>query len=192
MSKHYLIGLIVACAACAASLAMGQSARHVVTVPQPVRQAPAPGVATFGMPNPAGLASPAPAQATPPGQPSLVLPGAPNPSAPGVASGSPAIDAGIAAPTTTGGGGGVVVLQQSLANGYGANVMGAAGAPRGSGPYSTVDIARAFLDADTNHDGDLSRAEAQRLSIPLGASFDDLDRNHDGVLSRFEYEDAFQ
>ena len=67
--------------------------------------------------------------------------------------------------------------------------MGGPPAPRG--PYSAVDIARAFLEADSNHDGELSRAEAQRLAI-LPVPFDDLDRNHDGVLSRFEYDDAFR
>lgn len=87
-----------------------------------------------------------------------------------------------------------MVLQQSLASGGYANVTSAMGGPPSAphGPYSAVDIARAFMEADTNHDGELSRAEAARLSIPLGASFDELDRNHDGVLSRFEYEDAFR
>jgi hypothetical protein len=166
------LGIACALAALLAAPVAHAQARRITSAPQPVRQAPPPGVATFGSPNAAGL--------TPPMAPSL---------APGAAPGSPATDAGIAQPLTpAGGGGGVVVVQQS--GGGGTNAMGAGAFPRGA--YSSVDIARAFMDADTNHDGELSRAEAQRLSIPLGASFDDLDRNNDGVLSRFEYDDAFR
>jgi hypothetical protein len=180
MKPSSLRAATLACAALFASCACHAQTRRITAVPQPARQAPAPGVAAFGLPNAAGL--------TPPGAPSLTPPGAANLSSPGVAPGSPAIDAGVATPVTPGGGGGVVVLQQTTA--AGANAMGAAAAPRG--PVSAVDIARAFLDADINHDGELSRAEAQRLGIPLPVSFDDLDRNHDGALSRFEYEDAFR
>jgi hypothetical protein len=107
---------------------------------------------------------------------------------PGAAPGSPVTDAGVQQPLEpAGGGGGVVVVQQSTS---GTNGMGAGPSPQSV--FSAVDIARAFLSADTNHDGELSRAEAQRLSIPLGASFDDLDRDNDGMLSRFEFEDAFR
>src|ERR1700756_2048300 len=89
-------------AAVAAPAALAQQ-RHVVIVPEPSRQAPPPGVATFGLPNPAGLTPPMPGSLTPPMAPSLVPPTPPNIASPGVAPGSPAIDAGIAAPTTTGG-----------------------------------------------------------------------------------------
>lgn len=171
MKASQLTGVAVAFAAILAAPSADAQARRIVSVPQPARQAPAPGVAAFGLPNPAGLPPPT----------------VPNLSAPGVPPGSPPIDSGIAAPTVVGGGGGVVVVQQSAVS---ANAMGAG--PGIRGPLSAVDIARAFLDADANHDGELSRSEAQRLSIPLGASFDDLDRNHDGVLSRFEYDDAFR
>jgi hypothetical protein len=59
----------------------------------------------------------------------------------------------------------------------------------GAGGYNATDLARSFYFADANHDGDLTRAEASRLSIaPL--SFEQMDRNFDGVISRFEYEDA--
>ena len=59
----------------------------------------------------------------------------------------------------------------------------------GAGGYNATDLARSFFFADSNHDGDLTRAEAGRLSIsPL--SFEQMDRNFDGVVSRFEYEDA--
>jgi glucose/arabinose dehydrogenase len=174
MNTRHLIGIASVCAAMlSAPLAHAQRAR-ISGAPQPTpRQAVSPAGVPLGLPNPAGL--------PPPTVPDL--------SSRGTATGNTPIDAGIAAPTVVGGGGGVVVVQQS-ASGYGPNAMGAGPATRG--PLSAVDIARAFLDADTNHDGQLSRAEAQRLSIPLGASFDDLDRDHDGMLSRFEYEDAFQ
>ena len=59
----------------------------------------------------------------------------------------------------------------------------------GAGGYNATDLARSFFFADSNHDGDLTRAEAGRLAIaPL--SFEQMDRNFDGVISRFEYEDA--
>jgi hypothetical protein len=172
MNTRHLPVLILACAAMLASSGANAQVRRITPVPQPVRQAPAPGVANPALPNPAGL--------TPPDVPNL--------SSPGVAPGSPPIDAGIAAPTVVGGGGGVVVVQQ--ANASSANAMGFGGAPPTT--YAAVDIARAFMTADVNHDGLLSRAEAQRLGIVMPKTFDELDRNHDGMLSRFEYEDAFQ
>ena len=168
-TRHLAIAL-----ACAALLApvVANAQRRITPAPQPTRQAPAPGVATFGLPSPSGLAPPMPASLSP-----------------GAAPSSPVVDAGVAQPLTpAGGGGGVVVVQQSFA---GTTAMGAAAAAP-PGQYSAVDIARAFMLADTNHDGELSRAEAARLSIYLPLGFDDLDRNHDGVLSRFEYEDAFR
>src|SRR5438132_9565758 len=133
MNTRHLSALVLACAAVLASSSLFAQVRQITVVPQPVRQAPPPGVATFGLPNPAGL--------TPPDVPNL--------SSPGVAPGSPAIDKGIAAPTTVGGGGGVVVVQQAGASG--ANAMGFGGAAPGA--YAAVDIARAFITADANHDG---------------------------------------
>ena len=56
--------------------------------------------------------------------------------------------------------------------------------------WTAEQIRQAFELADTNSDGQLSRAEAQRLSI-LPHSFEDLDQNKDGVLSRSEYEAGF-
>jgi hypothetical protein len=66
--------------------------------------------------------------------------------------------------------------------------MGAMGA-LGAGPYSAVQFAQSFLGADLNRDGELTRAEAQRLTI-APYSFEDMDRNHDGIITRFEYDDA--
>lgn len=66
-----------------------------------------------------------------------------------------------------------------------ANVMGGPGARR----YSAAELAAAFIRADVNRDGQLTREEAQRLTI-RPYSFDEMDTNHDGVISRFEYEEA--
>jgi hypothetical protein len=61
----------------------------------------------------------------------------------------------------------------------------------GAGGYSATDVARWFFFADSNHDGELTRAEYSRLPVkPL--SFEQMDRNFDGVISRFEYDDAFR
>ena len=59
----------------------------------------------------------------------------------------------------------------------------------GPGPYSAVQIAMSFLQADSNRDGGLSRAEAQRLAI-LPMAFEDMDLDKDGEVSRSEYDDA--
>jgi hypothetical protein len=75
--------------------------------------------------------------------------------------------------------------------------MGAGGSPAaqylGSGGlgFSAVDIARSFLNADANHDGELTEGEARRLSISM-QSFQDMDRNFDGKVSRSEYEDSLR
>jgi Ca2+-binding EF-hand superfamily protein len=48
----------------------------------------------------------------------------------------------------------------------------------------------AFQLADTNSDGQLTRAEAQRLAI-MPRSFEDTDLNKDGVLTLDEYLASF-
>jgi hypothetical protein len=63
--------------------------------------------------------------------------------------------------------------------------------PMGPGPYTAVEVAGSFLDADANRDGELSRAEATRLAI-MPFSFEEMDRNHDGVVTRSEYGDALR
>jgi hypothetical protein len=98
-----------------------------------------------------------------------------------------AASAGGALPQGTGDNGRAIVVITQSPNG--ANVMGAGAAPP-RGALSAVDIAAMFLSADANHDGELSRAEAQSIRLPMG--FDDIDTNHDGVISRFEYDEAFR
>jgi len=80
-------------------------------------------------------------------------------------------------------------------------VMGAPGAgyarsapqyvPGGSGIYTALDVARSFLTADANRDGELSRAEGTRLPL-LPVPFEEMDRDHNNVLTRSEYEDALR
>jgi hypothetical protein len=66
----------------------------------------------------------------------------------------------------------------------------AAPQPGPAASWTAEQIRQAFALADSDSDGQLSRAEAQRLSI-LPRSFEDLDQNKDGVLSRSEYEAGF-
>jgi hypothetical protein len=83
--------------------------------------------------------------------------------------------------------------------GAGAAVMGAGATVRGpaqttaggAGGFSATDVARSFYFADANHDGELSRAEAGRLSL-RSLTFEEMDRNFDGIISRFEYDDSMR
>lgn len=58
-----------------------------------------------------------------------------------------------------------------------------------TGPITDVDIARSFLGADANRDGELTPVEAMRLTL-MPRSFEDMDLDRDGILSRSEYEDG--
>ena len=51
-------------------------------------------------------------------------------------------------------------------------------------------IRQSFDQADSDSDGQLTRAEGRRLAI-LPRSFEEMDQNKDGVLQRAEYESAF-
>jgi hypothetical protein len=73
--------------------------------------------------------------------------------------------------------------------GAGGGAATARSVPAGPGPNTALQLAQSFLAADSNQDGDLTRAEAQRLTI-MPASFDEMDRNRDGVVSRSEYDDS--
>ena len=175
-----------ATACTAALMALGLSTAQAQTNPSSVRAAPqraAPAqpspVAPAGLPSvqpsPGGLTS-----ANPAGLPS---PNPTNLASPGTPAGSPA--------TPTPGADTSAVIQP------GGATMGAAGGapgpaqnvPSGPNPYSAQQLAQAFRAADANLNGELTRAEAQRLTI-MPASFEEMDRNKDGILSRSEFEDG--
>lgn len=56
--------------------------------------------------------------------------------------------------------------------------------------WTPAQIREAFQRADTNGDGQLTRAEAQRLPM-MPKSFEDMDLNKDGVLTLDEYQASF-
>jgi hypothetical protein len=72
----------------------------------------------------------------------------------------------------------------------GAAAAAAAPQPVPAARWTPQQIRQAFDMADGDSDGQLSRAEAQRLPI-LPRSFEDLDQNKDGTLSRSEYQAGF-
>lgn len=170
------LGCALALLASAAVVSEAQTpSRSVQAVPQPAAPAaqslPSPSGLASPLPNPAGLTSRFPAGLPPPQSPTadVTPPAAPAPPPPSTGGG----DLGYGtAPQTT--------------------VMGAAGyggALCGGGPYTPLQIAQSFLAADANRDGELTRSEAQRLTI-RPCSFEETDRNYDGILTRFEYEDG--
>ncbi len=156
--------------------AWAQYSSQAQAAPRPVAPATA---APMGTPSASGLTSPSP---FPQGLPSpLPYPaGIPSPvtAAPGTVPAMPG-DATPAAPLPSSG----------VAPAVGGPAAPAAAMGAGPGPYSAVQIAQSFLVADSNRDGQLSRAEAQRLAI-VPMAFEEMDRNKDGVLSRSEYDDA--
>ena len=188
--------------------------RSVVQVPQ--RSAPStttPGAPAPGAPSPAGLASPTPfpqglsspfpaglpspspfpAGMAPVANPTLPSPGTP---APGTmvtppADGTVFMPAVGANATTVNGNAGyaAAAAANAAAAAAGTGTSGQQLTPARPGPYTPLQLARSFLLADTNQDGELTRAEAQRLSI-MPMSFDEMDTNHDGVISRSEYENS--
>jgi hypothetical protein len=56
--------------------------------------------------------------------------------------------------------------------------------------WTVAHIREAFDMADTDSNGQLTRAEAQRLEV-MPRSFEEMDQNKDGVLTPAEYEAAF-
>lgn len=84
----------------------------------------------------------------------------------------------------------------------GTNVLGAGAAglmargpsesvPLGSSGLNPVEVARSFIGADRNGDGELTRGEAQRLSM-ANLSFEEMDRDFDGIITRAEYGDGMR
>jgi hypothetical protein len=63
-------------------------------------------------------------------------------------------------------------------------------APQPAARWTPAQMRQAFEQADSDTNGELSRAEAQRLTI-LPRSFEEMDQNKDGVLGRAEYESGF-
>ena len=179
---------------------------------------PAPGSTSTTAPGlnsqfPAGLPSPSP---FPAGMPSIASPTLSLPGTPATTAGTVPFTTGngttAAVPMITPPGDGTVFMPATgigataagarNAAAYGAAAgtnatMGAAGGvpstgqsvPSGRGPFTALQLAESFQRADANRDGELTRAEFQRLTI-VPASFEEMDRNRDGVISRSEYEDA--
>lgn len=56
-----------------------------------------------------------------------------------------------------------------------------------AGRWTLAQLQEAFTQADSDSNGELTRAEAQQLVI-LPRSFEELDENKDGVLTRAEYQ----
>ena len=56
--------------------------------------------------------------------------------------------------------------------------------------WTLAQIRQAFTLADGDSNGELSRGEAQRLTI-VPRPFEEMDQNKDGVLTRIEFETAF-
>lgn len=156
--------------------------------------APAPSTAARAAqasPNPAGLQSPFPAGITS-GSGARV-------SSDPIASANapvPPNSAGVGGGTV--GGGGFIGVPTELPSGVPNTAVLGAGSSvagpsqnlnAGAGGFAAADTARSFFFADANHDGELTRAEARRLSIAT-MSFEEMDRNYDQVISRFEYDDS--
>ena len=59
--------------------------------------------------------------------------------------------------------------------------------PLPAGQWTLAQVRQSFLLADADGNGQLTRAEAQRLAI-LPRGFEELDANKDGLLAREEYE----
>ncbi|MBE7367591.1 EF-hand domain-containing protein [Ramlibacter pallidus] len=186
LTRLFAVGL---CAAAAASAAQAQQQRlSPARSPAPTTSAPA----RQALPNPAGLSSPFPAGVSS-GSGTRVS------TDPVAASTAPAVPSSVVPGdgTVTGGSGGLGVRPElgppaapaTNVLGAGATVAGPSQYLGGAGGFNATDQARSFFFADANQDGELTRAEAARLSIRT-MPFEEMDRNFDGVITRFEYQDA--
>jgi opacity protein-like surface antigen len=189
MTHLFRLAAVAVCAAAAASAAHAQ--QRVQSVPS----ASAPSASqrsAQSAPNPAGLRSTFPAGITsgsgasvspnPIAQSTAVIP----PSGTGVTAG-PGLDNTL--PDNSGNNNNGNNPNNTSVLGAGATVRGPGQRIGGAGGFSATDIARSFFFADANKDGELTRAEASRLSIQ-SMSFEEMDRNFDGIITRFEYDDA--
>lgn len=176
------------CAVAAASAVHAQ-VRRVAPAPAPTPAARA----AQATPNPAGLPSPFPAGITSGS-------GARVSSDPIAAANAPVPPNSAGVGGVVGGGGLVGFPTELFPNGTpnttvlgaGASVPGPSqGLNAGAAGFSATDTARSFFFADANHDGELTRAEAGRLSI-VTMGFEEMDRNFDQVISRFEYDDSLR
>lgn len=183
MPKLSRLAVAALCAVAAASAAYAQK---VQSVPAPA--APTAGArAAQAAPNPAGLRSTFPAGVTsgsggavspnPIAQSGTVIPANGN----GVTAG-PGMDNTLPGAGTDAG-------NNTSVLGAGATVRGPGQGLGGAGGFSATDTARSFFFADANKDGELTRAEASRLSIST-MSFEEMDQNFDGIITRFEYSDS--
>jgi hypothetical protein len=176
-----------------------QNSRQVHAVPQPAAPANA---ATLGLPKPAGLPSRFPAGlpetgmmgnagtpiGVPPATPGTISPGgtvtAPDTGGTTSNSGVDTSGTGVTpVPTMTGAG----TSAAGLAYAGAAAPQGPVSGPAGN--YTALQVAQSFLGADANHDGELTRAEFQHLTIKP-YSFEEIDADHDGIVTRSEYENA--
>jgi hypothetical protein len=171
--------------ALAAALVIAGSTAFAAKVQSVPRTAPpsASQVSAFGLPKPAGLPGRLPGDLSDTSNgnlPSTVM-----------SNGNTETVVGGNGVNTALGGDTVTTAVGTTVLGAGASVPGPSQGLAGAGGYSAVDLARWFYFADTNHDGELTRAEFNRLPVkPMG--FEQMDRNFDGVITRFEYEDAFR
>jgi len=162
--------------------ATGAYAQRATVAPSAAPKANSSAIAAQSTPNAAGLRPAVPAGLTSGS-------GAAVSSDPNIADNASSTDVGSSAPGSDAAGSSV---------GTGTSVMGAGGS-RGPAQYlgsgnpgfSAIDIARSFINADGNRDGELTEAEARRLSISA-MSFQEMDRNFDGRVSRSEYEDSLR
>lgn len=100
--------------------------------------------------------------------------------------GAPTTQTTVTTPGTTTAG--ATVVGGGLTGGVpSVSAMGAAPGQR----LTALQIAQFFLQADSDRDGLLSRAEALRLPLAT-MTFEDMDTNRDGSISRSEYEDSLR
>lgn len=183
MPKPSRLPLAAVCAMAAASAAYAQKVQSVPTPAAPSASTRAAQAA----PNPAGLRSTFPAGVTS-GSGGAVSPNPIAQSGTVIPPSGNSVTAGPGMDNTLPGNGTDTGSNTSVL-GAGAAVRGPGQAVGGAGGFSATDTARSFFFADANKDGELTRAEAARLSIST-MTFEEMDRNFDGIITRFEYSDS--